>query len=824
MKLPAVSIIWARVFPPVAILLCLVAAPLLIAMTLMRLWHFDFSLPIAYNGGDAAWQFILTKMLFDTGWILNNPYLGAPDIAHWHANASAQTSALHSVIMRGLKFFVSDAISLQQVYFMLNFPLIAITSFVAARLIGVGRWPACCVGLLFAFSTFRLSSYIYAYLSNCFIVPLSVVPPIWILTGRVQGSWRVLLQSRSFWVSVIITVLAALTDGYYAFFTLLFIGFAGSIRFLTQRTASSLLAPTILAAALITSAYSLAWPLRSYERAHQAEFLINGKPDPAVVKHPFEAEVYSSSLKLMLTPIQTHRIPQVAGLASWIVETSNRARAFPSGVGGPLGALASGLLLGALLLTIIRTTYARNWPFSTETAVCAPEFGAILALVLLSFLCATTGGLGAIVALVYPTIRAYDRVTLFVTILLYLGGGLLLTQFLSTATARGRVLTTLLTLVVVPLAILDQSPNNLGLRDTAKLARFVAERDFIRKIEASVPAGTQIYQYPYSNYLINSPYYGWGAFAHVRFYLHSHRLRWSNGAFKNSPVDNWHLRLAALPLDQLITEVRAAGFGGILVDRTVVGDAEYDRFRDEIVARTGVQPALDEASQLAFWRLPPFGYRIVYGPDYQEPTQVVVHDPQAIAPNDIDRSLDPSGFQTALKAMVASATPGKPVVIDRSAHPDVFSDMRLADAGLGLVPLQPASPLRVDVLCPAQRLVDADDVLTLTLHNRSPVDMRLNSGPAPLRVGLQQVAGSDGAQLRGDGGYRVPGSPSIKPGASITLKVPLAPLDLWKDVPATTSEITAVFALVQEGVTWLGPAQGDGECRMPLRRHSAPAE
>ncbi len=827
MKMPARRATWARVVRSVVTGLFLVCAPLLIAGRLLHLGHFDLSLPLQYNNGDAIWQFVLSKVLFDTGWILDNPYLGAPDIAHWHGNASAQTSALHSVLMRGIAPFVPDAIAMQQVYYLLNFPLIAATSYLAARLLGVGRWTSCCIGLLHAFTSWRLSAYIYAYLANYFVIPLSVVPPIWILTGRLQGAWRPILRSWTWWASVLFTVLAALTDGYYAFFTLLLLGFAGGLRALTQRSLRCLVAPAVLALALVATAYSLAWPLRSFERAHQAEFLVDGKPDPSMIKHPFEAEVYSSSLKLMLAPIPTHRVPMIARLGAWMLETSDKARAFPRGAPVQMGALASALLIGALALTMIRATNGRALPFSSGLDEGAPEFGAILALVLFSFLCATAGGIGALLALVYPTIRAYDRFPLFTIFLVYAGAGLLLTRLFAVGRRRWRVAGAVSLLVLVPLAILDQAPNDLGRRDPAGLARFAAERQFIRTIEASVPKGTEIYQYPYSNYLINSPYYGWGAFAHVRFYLHSHDLRWSNGAFKNSPVDRWHMRLAGLPPEQLVTEVRAAGFGGLLVDRTVVGDAEYARVRDAIVAQTGTQPVLDEASRLAFWHLPPLGYRIVYGPDYQAPAEVVIEDPTAIKANALSRTLDPEAFLRAVQA--AALKPG-PVAIERSQDPEVFSDTRLADAGFGLVPIKPASALHADVLCQAPPPAAGNEVVAFTVRNRSPVGLRLNNGPAPIRVGLRQLLGADGTQLRGDTGYRVAGSPTIGRGQSTALTVPLSDLDLRTGVPAPVHEMTAVFTLVQEGVLWLGPSDGDQECHAKLRQSStgrwdlAPAE
>ena len=101
-------------------------APVLFAMSFMNLWHWDLSIPLVYleKNGDETWQLILTKALIDTGWILNNPYLGAPDMAHWHNNAAAQLSPLHSILMLGASKLLHDPIQVQQIYYLLNFSLV----------------------------------------------------------------------------------------------------------------------------------------------------------------------------------------------------------------------------------------------------------------------------------------------------------------------------------------------------------------------------------------------------------------------------------------------------------------------------------------------------------------------------------------------------------------------------------------------------------------------------------------------------------------------------------------------------------------------------
>src|SRR5690606_31252468 len=89
---------------------------------------------------------------------------------------------------------------------------------------------------------------------------------------------------------------------------------------------------------------------------------------------------------------------------------------------------------------------------------------------------------------------------------------------------------------------------------------FLAEREFTAGLESRLPTNAMVYQYPHSQYLRESRHYGWGAFSHIRLYLHSKGLRWSNGASKNSPVDNWHYKISLLPPAELLNEIESVGF------------------------------------------------------------------------------------------------------------------------------------------------------------------------------------------------------------------------------------------------------------------------
>lgn len=809
--------------------------PLVIAFYFLGLWHWDLSIPLVYleKNGDETWQLILTKALVDTGWVLNNPFLGAPDVAHWHNNASAQASALHSVLMLGLSKLMHDPIKIQQVYYLLNFALISLTSFFSCRLLGLARLPALCIGILFSLLAYRFNFIIYSFLSNYFTVPLALVAVFWIMMGEFSKFFsnpakaskiaikEVLSSSKFFW-GLFFIVLIALSDGYYAFFTLLLLGFATVARALSGdiKKPASLLVPMIYMATLMMVALALAWPLGAYKRSHPEEFAPNGIPDPALIKHSFEAEVYSVSLKLLVAPAPNHRVESLANLGQKMIKTSEAARQYKIGAPyAPLGTLGTILFAIALTLLIVPALrrVANNSDLSKDTTPEDKVIWAAVALALFIFLCSISGGIGSLIALVYPTIRGYDRFPFFLIFVLYVGAGAAVTAALKHAHGRRWWMLVGLTVLITILSLYDQIPQDSAKGRPEVRNRFLAEKNFVKKIEEKLVPGAMVYQYPYSQYLTDSDYYGWGGWGHVRLYLHSAALRWSNGASKNSPVDDWHLRLSHMPIDQLLAEVQAAGFNAVVVDRRVVSPAEYQRVRKALIEHTSVAPIEDADSKLAFFSLDDPGYQLVYDESYKDAAKLVISDRSKLLTSMLPRLINP----LALKNLLDMNNDKNALIIERATHPEVFfteAELGRGDGDKPIFPLSELSSMQGKVRCTvassASTGAASSDTLVMTIANNTDFEWKFNQGNFPLRIGVH-LRSLDGTLLRWDDGWRLSaGAPgyvtgkvtrsealSIPQGTSKELRFPLSQLNL-KGLGEGHQNLIADFRMVQDGHAW----------------------
>lgn len=802
---------------------------LLLGMLLMHVFRWDLSIPWSYPklATDQVWQLTLNKALLDNGWILNNHYLGAPAFAHWYANPAAQTSSLHSVLMLGLSLFIHDAVKVQQVYYLLNFPLIALTSFLACRLLGIARAPSTVIAILYPFVTYRFNLQIYAYLPNYFVIPLALVAVYWAMNGdysdgispgeRLARVLRRSLGGRKFWLGALFVTLVALSDGYYAFFTLLLLGFAVGTRIICGdiRRPGTLVAPLALMVILIIVALTVAWPLTAYKKAHWGEFYPNGIEDSALVKHPFEAEVYAGNLVMLLAPAPgIHRVPELAHIGQEMLDSTNEARLFKVGDFSPLGLLGSGLFITSLMLMVWAVIGQRALPPAMVDRARDPRrvLWASVVLSFFIFLCIISGGVGSLVAFIYPAIRDYQRFSIFLIFVLYAGAGAALTQVLKSTSSPKRALWIALAALVCLLSLLDQIPANSWHGTEEAQTRYLAERSFVHHVEAELPAGAMVYNYPYSQYLVDNKYYGWGGFSHIRLYLHSTKLHWSNGASKNSPVDDWHARLARLPPAQLVTELRAVGFRGMVIDRSVVGDDEYDQLSAALQQVTGRLPTSDAASKLAFIPLADPGYRVTYDPSFVRIERLTVFDKRRVSTAE---ALPRLIHRNALEQVLAASSDSSEIIVDRASHPTVFRDPTVVDRGTGDYVILPTTDLQGAMQCSlasGAHSARIDDTVVLRLTNNSDFDWQLDSGKYPLRIGVN-LYDLNGKLFDWDKGIRVPGQVQVATGDSVELRYPIAQIDT-KLRSAEQHNYIVQFALVQEGSAWFD----NMTCRVQLER------
>jgi hypothetical protein len=139
----------------------------------LQLWRADLRVPFS-SRGDSVFFAMMVKAVVEHGWYLTNAQLGAPGVLTLHD--FPQADALHLLTIKVLAAPSGDWALLFNVYFLLGFPLIALSAFAVLRHFRVACWPALAVSLLYAFLPSRLLiGELHLYLAVFYQVPLAVL-------------------------------------------------------------------------------------------------------------------------------------------------------------------------------------------------------------------------------------------------------------------------------------------------------------------------------------------------------------------------------------------------------------------------------------------------------------------------------------------------------------------------------------------------------------------------------------------------------------------------------------------------------------------------
>jgi phosphoglycerol transferase len=532
---------------------------LLAAVFVLRLWNADLRIPFDYRGDSLAFA-QLVKSIVDHGWYLTNPSLGAPGVLEMHDFPFAET--FHLALIKAMSLLGWNWAVLFNGYFLLGFPVITVSALAVFRHFKVGYAASLACSVLFAFLPSRLQKGEgHIFLDSFFQVPLAVMVLLWVcsdsppLVGESsEGHWpRADLTSRRSVIALVICALVASTGPYYAFFTGCLVTLAGFWASLRKQTLRNVVAGTALAGALALGLGVNGLPTIIYRTQHGSNPLV-------AVRNASEAEFYGMKIVQLVLPADGHRIPALRRLkqkynssAPLLGENSSTAL----GATGTVGFLA---LLALALLGTRPRPQGNLW-------------GPLAALNLGAVLLGTIGGFGSLLALlVYPQIRTYSRLNVFIGFFALFAVALLLDRLIRRRARLGMLAAG----AVLLLGLFDQA-TALAVRPYAQVkAEYGSDERLVHRIENALPPGAMIFQLPYQTFPEGRPQHRMVDYDQLRPYLHSRSLRWSYPTMRGRPGDLWTGRMAQRTPTEMVRTLSDAGFAGILLDRYAYPEGNRD--------------------------------------------------------------------------------------------------------------------------------------------------------------------------------------------------------------------------------------------------------
>lgn len=550
---------WAYFFPFVVSILC--ALIILEIPSLDRLHY-----PLHYYG-DTIFYSMTIKSVVTTGWYLTNPQIGAPGV-HFLADFPTP-EGLNYLIIKFLALFTSNWALILNLYFLLGFPLITLSSLFVFRRLGIAYPFSFTASLLFAFLPYHLiKDQSHLFLTAYYLVPLA----IWTALLLYQNA---LSKKKSHLVLfALLCVLIGSNGVYYAYFSSFFFLLSGAIAsFRLRKWTPIQYASGFILILVISMMANLTSTIIENSTHH-----FNKK---VLYRNFLQTEQNGIKIAQLLLPRDQDR-----HFAELKEKYNRNAVSVDENTSSSLGILAS---LGFLLL--IGTLF-----FKKEKT--SPILDSLSKLNLAALLLATMGGFSSLISFFFlPGIRNYNRISIYIAFFSLSALLLVLQKGIKNPKVAWSVSLLLLVFGLYTQSSPMDAPDR---RHPEIVSEFQKDREFVKQIEKILPADSSIFQLPYI-YFPEGPRDQINSYAHFKPALHTDQFKWSFGAMRNRTVDKWQRRTSSLPLEEMIAELKKKGFTGLYLDKYGYED-EGIMMMNQLSQIVKAPPIFDHCGR-SFWDL-----------------------------------------------------------------------------------------------------------------------------------------------------------------------------------------------------------------------------
>jgi len=584
----------------------------------LRLWEANLRVPFVYNATDepplayapdAPYYLMLTKGLVDHGSYLRIPNLGWPFSLQLYDNPESGDN-LQLALLRGLGFFLRDAVLTVNVYYLFTFVAVSLAAWFVLRRLGVSRLAAAVVAILYSFLPYHFArGEAHLLLSGYFMVPIATLlilqvlsddPPFTARRDSPEPRWRVAIWSRRAVPWLLACAALGSTGPYYAFFAVLLLASAVVVDLVARRSwrraaSGGMAAGLVLVVLLLNLSPSFLY------------WLSHGQNDQAIPRGISETEVNGLRVAELVLPRVDHRIGAFADAQRKSDRFSPVAMSERGQQLGLVGALG---FVGLLVFTMSRLLRRRGDgenrgppPIGTRA-----EIGKRLGLLtVVAVIVAAVSGISLLVsALGVRYIRSYNRISVFIAFfaLVAVAFGL---DWIGARVPRWRgrtVVAGVVCVAVLAVGVADQT-SSADVPDYNALERTWDSDDvFMHRIQRDLGSGAAVFQMPYVFFPEAGTIVGTGPYDQARGWLHADSLRWSWGSVRGRDGD-WQGALVRLPAPEALDALTAVGFTGLMIDRAGYVDhgagieAEYTR-------TLGQEPQVSPDGRLLFYDLRPW--------------------------------------------------------------------------------------------------------------------------------------------------------------------------------------------------------------------------
>jgi hypothetical protein len=573
----------------------------------LKLYNADLRIPFAYEG-DALLFYAWTKTIIETGWVFNNSLIGAPyglELYDFPFN-----NTLDVLLIKIISLFSSNAILVENLFYLLTFPLTTLTSMIVFRHFKIDYAYSLLGSLLFTFMPYHfLRGVSHLNLSSYFMVPLMAMVILWIFSDELHLfksnddlRAKSLLSDYKLIASMLICVLSGIVYFYYSYFFCLFLFIAGVSSSISTRKK----APLITSILLILLVFAVVVLNQSPSIMYQYQ---NGNNPEVAIRSPAETEIYGLKITQLLLPINGHRIPAFAKLKHLYGITAPLVNENYTASLGIICSLGFLFLIGFILFG--------NFIASSKSEYYLAILSRLSVLNLSAVLFATIGGFSSLNAyILLAQFRAVNRISIFIAFF-SIFAVLIILKYISNKyikNARSNELIYIIACFLLLVGMFDQTSDFFVPSYASIKEEYLIDENFVNSIDAIMPENSMIFQMPNVPFPESAPIYKMIDYTHLRGgYLHSKDLRWSYGAMKGRTGGNWQRLVAGMSIDDMIKTLSQFGFSGIYVDSYGYKDGGA-KLLSNIMQILEVRPIVSDNKRLYFFDMTKYSQQTKINP------------------------------------------------------------------------------------------------------------------------------------------------------------------------------------------------------------------
>ena len=549
---------------------------LLVLFFVMKLWQMNMAVPFNYSGDSLLFN-QMAKSMIDNGWCMNNDFLGAPGGMNLYD--FPQPEILHLLIIKLISLFTGDYAATMNLFLIITYPLTALLSWYVLMELGLSRAGAFVGAILYAFMPYHyLKGQTHIFLAAYYMVPMAMLVVMRIHSGELNffssDKKNSSLKIKSIRItSLVITALVSATGIYYSFFSCFFLFIAGTGRSFIEKRISPFMTSLLLIALIAFGMFASLSPSLLY-------IVRNGYNPSATYRVFHETDLYSLKVTKLLLPVVGHRVEILRYIRDQYNRESSyiyRATEFES------DCVSLGIIGGVgLLISLMSLLFFIGGNRNNETTTMRLKHQG--ALIISAVLLAIPAGFSSFLApFVNYRIRSYSRIGIFIAFISIYALLIVVDSFyvkhlkdrwkfsvcfgrLSITMNLSKILNVVIMTILLMAGLYDQIGVSAVPDYSATKKEYKNDSRFVTAVERELPRGAMIFQLPYLQFPeIAVPPHHLQNFEYFKYYLHSKKLLWSYGATNGRDTAAWQRRIAQLPMDELVRELKRSGFRAICI-------------------------------------------------------------------------------------------------------------------------------------------------------------------------------------------------------------------------------------------------------------------